>query len=195
MVERFWLAFLPLFVAFDALGVLPLFWTLSEGLSAEQRRQAIHKAAMVGAFVGPVFLLVSAWVLDALGIEMADVMIAGGAILFALALSDLLRTEQIRSSAAEDLGAVPLGVPLIVGPAVLATLLLARQRSGVWMTLAAFNLNMLLTWFILLTADWLVRWVGRDGARVVSKVFNLVLASFAVMLIRLGIATLLAPRQ
>ena len=194
MAERFWLAFLPLFVAFDALAVLPLFWGMSEGVPPQQRREAVHKAILVGALVGPAFLLVSQWVLGALGLVVWDMMIAGGLILFALALNDLLRPEKIVAGAIEEFGVVPLGVPLIVGPAVLTTLLLVRQRYGVWVTWAAFNLNMLIAWSLLLMADRLLKLMGREGARVLSKISSLVLASFAVMLVRQGLTALLVPK-
>ena len=83
---------------------------------------------------------------------------------------------------------VPLGVPLIVGPAVLTTVLLLRQRYGVWPTVAALALNSILSWFALQAADRLMERVGRIGANVVSKVFSLILAAFAVMLIRQGLS-------
>ena len=186
--ERFWLVFIPLCVAFDALGLLPLFWGLSEGIPAEQRRQAIHKAAFISAFIGPAFLLVSEWIFKVLGIQLADMMVAGGTILFMLAMSDLLHIENRTERSADALGVVPLAVPLIVGPAVLTTLLLLRQHYGVWLTWSAFNVNVLLTWCLLLSAEHVARWLGREGARVVSKVASLVLAAFGVMLVREGIS-------
>jgi len=182
------LAFIPLFVAFDVLALLPLFWNLSEGLTRDQRRQAVHQAILVGAFIGPLFLLVSQWALDALGLKIADMMIAGGAILFVLALNDLLHPDMVRHTGDEQMGVVPLAVPLIIGPAVLATLLLVRQRYGVWLTWSAFNLNLLLAWVGLLGAEWIVKLMGRQSARVLSKISSLVLASYAVMLIRHGLA-------
>ena len=187
MLERFSLAFIPLFVAFDALGLLPLYWSVAEGLSNEQRRQTIHKAALVAWLVGLAFLIVSEWVLRALGIQMGDVMIAGGIILLLLALQDLLSVQKPAHAPTEgDFGVVPLAVPLIVGPAGLTALLLVRQRFGVWVAASAFNLNILLTWGALLLADRLVAWTGREGTRVISKISNLVLAAFAVMLVRQG---------
>ncbi|MBI3324472.1 MAG: MarC family protein [Candidatus Omnitrophica bacterium] len=191
-MERFWLAFIPLFVAFDAPGLLPMFWNLSQGLSSEQRQQAIHKAAVVACLVGPSFLLISEWIFGALGIQLADVMVAGGVVLFVLALNDLLHVEKSKTGLGSELGAVPLAVPLMVGPAVLTTLLLVRKQYGVWLTWATFNLNLLITWAVLLTSETLMKWVGREAAAVISKVAGLVLAAFGVMLIRQGILSLLS---
>lgn len=189
-MERFWLAFIPLFVAFDVLGLLPVYWGLAQGLPGLQRRQAVHQAIVVAFLVALAFLWVSGFVFRAMGIQMSDVLIAGGVILFVLALRDLLRPEKPPYGAAESIGVVPLGVPLIVGPAVLTTMLLTRERFGLWSTVAALSLNILLTWLVLQAADRLMERLGREGAKVISKVSNLVLAAFAVMLVRQGLVGL-----
>jgi len=188
IVERFWLVFIPLFVAFDVLGLLPLYWALAQGLPGEQRRQAVHNAVLVAFLVALAFLWLSGLIFRAMGIQMSDVLIAGGIILFVLALNDLLRPEKTAYGSIEAIGVVPLGVPLIVGPAVLTTLLLSRQRYGLWPTLWALSLNILMSWVVLQTADRLMGCLGRDGARVVSKVSGLILAAFAVMLVRQGLS-------
>jgi len=188
VMERFWLACIPLFVAFDVLGLLPMYWTLAQGLSRLERRQAVHQAVIVAFLVALAFLWVSGFLFRAMGIAMSDVLIAGGVILFVLALNDLLRPEKKADVGAEALGVVPLGVPLIVGPAVLTTMLLTRERFGLWATVGAVSLNILLVWVVLQAADRLMERIGRQGTSVISKVSNLLLAAFAVMLVRHGLA-------
>ena len=191
MLDRFWLAFLLLFVAFDVVAVVPLYWMLAQGLPASQRRQAVHQAVLAAFLVALAFLWLSEQVFHVMGIEMPDVMIAGGVILFSLAMRDLHNPEKTVVASVDAIGVVPLGVPLLVGPAVLTTALLSRQRYGLWPTVWGIGLNVLLSWVALLVADRVMERVGRDGARVVSKVFNLVLAAFAVMLVRQGVTILL----
>ena len=191
--ERLWLSFLPLCVAVDALGVVPLYWALVQEQPVSQRRQTVHQAVIVAFVVALVFLWISEAVFHLMGIQMADVIIAGGLILFALALNDLLHPEKVSYGSGGEVGAVPLGVPIIVGPAVLTTALLVRQRYGLWPTISALSLNILLVWVILQVADGLLQRIGSAGARVVSKVMNLVLAAFAVMLVRQGL-TMVLPR-
>lgn len=185
--ERFWLAFIALFVAFDVVGLLPVYWGLAQGLPARERQQAVHQAVLVAFLVALAFLWVSGFVFLAMGLQVSDVMIAGGVILFALALRDLLHPTKTPNGSVEAIGVVPLGVPLMVGPAVLATALLTRQRYGLWPTVGGLSLNILLTWVALQAADWLMQRVGREGAKVISKVSSLLLAAFAVMLIRQGL--------
>ena len=185
--ERFWLVFIPLFVAFDVLGLLPVYWALAQGLAGEQRRQAVQNAILAAFLVALAFLWLSEFVFRAMGIQMSDVLIAGGIILFVLALNDLLRPAKTGYGSVDAIGVVPLGVPLIVGPAVLTTLLLSRQRYGLWPTLGALSLNILISWLVLQLGDRLMERLGRDGARVISKVSGLILAAFAVMLVRQGL--------
>ena len=191
LLQRFWLVFFPLFVAFDVLGLVPVYWALAHGLPPATRRRAVDQACMVALGVALAFLWLSGFIFRAMGIRVADVLIAGGMILFVLSLNELLHPEKTQYGSTEGIGAVPLGVPLIVGPAVLTTILLVRQQSGISHTLIAIMLNILVSWMVLQVADTLMERLGREGARVLSKVANLVLAAFAEMLTRHGFASLI----
>ena len=187
-MELFWLAFIPLCVAFDGAGLLPMFWALAEHLSPKQRQQAIVEAVMTASLVAVAFLLVSKFVFTLMGLTVSDVMMAGGTILIVLCLRDLLFSDELPHRRYANPGIVPLGVPLLAGPAVLTTILLVRDRYGWQITLAALLANMALIWGILRVSSWLMRWLGQEGARVMSRIANLILTAFGIMLIRQGIA-------
>ena len=189
----FWHAFIPLFVAFDAVGLLPLFWALAHQLKAPQRRQAVSEAVVTALVVTVGFLLISRFIFALMGLELADVMVAGGAILVVLCLRDLLLPEEPPKGNHTSPGIVPLGVPLLAGPAVLATVLLVRDRYGWSVTIGALLANMVIVWLVLHSSAWLMRWLGREGAQVISKIASLVLTAFGVMLIRHGIVAMLSP--
>lgn len=193
-MERFWHAFIPLFVAFDGVGLLPLFWGLSQRLGLQERRQAAAVAVATASLVGVGFLLVSGGIFSLMGLELADVMVAGGAILIVLSLRDLLVPDEPPKGQYARPGVVPLGVPLLAGPAVLTTLLLVRDRYGWRITLGALVANMALVWVILRASEWLMPRLGREGAQVISKIASLVLTAFGVMLIRQGLGALLSVR-
>ena len=186
-MEQFWHAFIPLFVAFDGVGLLPLFWALSERLGARERRRAITEAVGTACLVGVGFLLVSRFIFTLMGLELADVMVAGGAILIVLSLRDLLFSDEPPKGHYPSPGVVPLGVPLLAGPAVLTALLLVRDRHGWPVTLGALAANLALVWVILRASGWLMRRLRREGAQVMSKIASLVLTAFGVMLIRQGL--------
>ena len=187
-MELFWLAFIPLCVAFDGVGLLPFFWTLAERLSPQQRQQAVTEAVITASLVAVTFLLVSKFVFTLMGLAVSDVMMAGGTILIVLCLRELLFSDEPPHRHYPSPGVVPLGVPLLAGPAVLTTVLLVRDRYGWQITLAALLANMAVIWGILRISSWLMRWLGQEGAQIISKISNLILTAFGIMLIRQGIA-------
>ena len=192
-MDQFWNAFIPLFVALDGIGLLPVFWGLAHRLEPAQRHRAATEAALTALLAAIGFLLVSRFVFALMGLVLADVMVAGGAILIALCLRDLLWSEAVRPDRHPSPGVVPLGVPLLTGPAVLTTVVLVRDRYGWHVTLMSLFLNMLLVWVLLRSSEWFMRRLGREGAEAVSKVFSVVLTAFGVMLIRHGVALMMAP--
>ena len=192
-MDQFWHAFIPLFVALDGVGLLPLYWGMAQRLSPGQRRRAVAEAVVTACVVAIGFLLVSRWVLEFLGLAFADLMIAAGTILLVLSLRDLLLPEKAPKSSSESPGMVPLGVPLLAGPAVLTTLLLVRDRDGWWVSLAALIANLVVVWIILRSSSWLMKRLGREGAQAISKVFSLILTAFGIMLIRHGVTAVLQP--
>ena len=191
-MEIFWHAFIPLCVAFDGPGLLPVFVNLTQRLTTRQRAQVVTEAVVTALAVAVGFLLVSRVILDLMGLALSDLMIAGGAILIVLSLRDLLVPEKPFKGAHESPGMVPLGVPLLAGPAVLTTVLLVKNQHGWRMTLVALVVNMVVVWILLRAAGWLMRHLGREGVQVISKIASLILTAFGVMLIRHGILSLLA---
>jgi multiple antibiotic resistance protein len=189
-IDAFWHAFIPLFVAFDGVGLLPLFWGLAHKLSPAVRRKAVTEAIVTAYLVAIVFLLVSRFLLAMMGLELADVMMAGGAILVVLSLRDILFAQAPPEGHYPNPGVVPLGVPLLAGPAALTTLLLVRDRHGWIMAVISLVVNLAVVWVILASSERLMRRLGEEGAEVVSKVASLILTAFGIMLIRQGVAML-----
>lgn len=187
-MNEFWLCFVPLFVAVDPFGVLPIFIGLSRGLDAAATRRLIARSALAALGVALGFLAVGHLVLWLLGITVADFMVAGGIVLFALALGDLLSANRGRQLlACGELGVVPLGVPLITGPAVLTTSMLLLERYGAAPTAAALVANVLLAALVFSFARRVNALLGAAGAQIVSKIAMLLLAAIAVMMVRQGI--------
>jgi multiple antibiotic resistance protein len=188
-MKEFWICFVPLFVAVDAIGVLPIYINLSEGVPNKRRNVVVIQSVFTAMAVAAAFLLVGRPLLALLGITVADFMVAGGLLLFVLSLGDLLNPEKSRKKVdADAIGAVPIGVPLITGPAVLTTCLLLVGQHGVQMTMAAMVVNVLLAGFIFMFASPITRFLGHAGTRTMSKIASLLLASIAVMMVRKGIA-------
>ena len=88
----------------------------------------------------------------------------------------------------EDFGIVPLGMPLIAGPALITTLLLLVQTQGMAVTLVALAVNLVLIVLAFVGSDWLGRTIGQMGLRAISKIVSMLLAAIAVAMIRRGLA-------
>lgn len=187
-MKIFLLCFVPLFVAVDIPGVLPIYISLTEGLSAEQQRRVLIQSLLTASAVALIFLIVGPTVLAYLNITVSDFMVAGGLLLFAISLSDLLTGEKRqRLVDPETLGAVPLGVPIITGPAVLTTSVLLANVHGMSLTTLALLANMSIVGVIFWFAKPITRFLGNAGTMILSKIASLLLATIAVMLVRKGI--------
>jgi multiple antibiotic resistance protein len=181
------LAFVALFVAVDILGLVPVYLTLIDGLTPEERRRLPWQCTLTAVAVGLGFLLAGKSLFRLLGVSVGDFQVAGGLLLVVLSVHDLLRRPAAAEEAVSTVGIVPLGTPLVVGPAVLTTLLLLVQTHGYPPTLLAYGTNMLLVYLALRHAPAIERVLGKGGSQAAAKVAGLFLAAFGVSLIRRGL--------
>jgi multiple antibiotic resistance protein len=178
----------------DPIGALPLVFTWTANLSAPERDRQLRDALITALALGLIFVFGGRWLLGVLGVGVPDFLIAGGLVLLALAITDLVvggSHEGRGSSGKPDFGAVPIGTPVLAGPATLATLLVLVDSYGWALTALAFLVNLLFAWRLFRRAGALTRLFGRNGLRAASKVASLVLAAIAVRLIREGLFSVL----
>lgn len=195
-MNTFWLCFVPLFVAVDAIGVLPMFLSLTEGLDSKRLRTVIAQSVLTAAPVAVIFVLAGPLLLRFMGITVPDFMLAGGVLLLAISLNDLLTGEKrLREVDATSLGAVPIGIPLITGPAVLTTCILLANTHGKAVTSIAVILNIIFAGLIFGFAVPITSRLGRTGSKAVSKVASMLLAAIAVMLMRKGVFAMIAAAR
>jgi multiple antibiotic resistance protein len=186
VIEKFLLAFIPLFVAIDPIGLVALFIGLGTSASHENRK---HQA-MLGVFTGLVvsigFIFLGKIIFAALGITVADFQVGGGLILLALAVREIVGFGPHDRGGSNEFGIVPLGMPLIAGPALLTALLILVDSVGIVFTLLSLFVNLGLVAIALCNAERFTRWMGSQGLRGVSKIIALLLAAIAISLIRRG---------
>ena len=186
------LAFIPIFVAVDAIGVLPIFVSLTERVTPKERTKIIMQSMLTALCLAICFILVGKAIFRLLGITIGDFMVAGGAILFSIAIIDIINPVKKRRIPVEELGAVPLGTPLIVGPAVLTTSLVMVPQYGLLPTMVSVLANILLAGLIFSSSSALIKTLGESGSKALSKIMSLLLAAIAIMLIRKGLVLILA---
>ena len=163
MVHKFFVAFIPIFVSIDAIGLVAMFLGLAGDTPREQRQREGCIAIFTALCVSVGFIFLGKIIFTALGITVADFQVA-----------------------TDDFGVVPLGMPLIAGPALLTALLVLVDTVGLVFTVAALLVNLALVVVAFWNADFVARWMGRQGLRGVSKIVALLLAAIAVSLIRRG---------
>lgn len=191
-MRQFLLSFIPIFVAIDAIGVLPIFIGLTEHLKRQERRRIVIQSIITAFIIGIIFLFLGRWILQALGVLVSDFKIAGGLVLLVIALRDLLQYEKPHRLPADTMGAVPIGTPLISGPAVLTTILILLDSYGLALTVFSFVVNLVIAWVVFAYAAEISRFLGKAGSKAVSKIAHLLLAAIAVMMMRKGIVDSIA---
>jgi multiple antibiotic resistance protein len=182
--------FIPLFVAMDIGGLIPVYLALTRNLSVAEKHRVGVQALSTGFAISLAFIVAGRFIFSVLGISVADFEIAGGLVLLVLAVVDLVRSGGKEAAPGRNVGPVPLGTPLLVGPAVLTTLLILTSLRGYPMTLLALAVNFALALFAFQFSQRLVLWMGENGLRATSKVISLFLAAIAVSMIRRGIFSL-----
>lgn len=194
ILQEFGLTFVPLFVAMDAIGVLPILLPLTQDMKVRERRRVIRLAVLTALGLGLGFVAIGKGIFLFLGIEVADFLIAGGLILFLLAAKDLITGKMMEAEAsvgADMIGVVPLGTPLVVGPAVLTTLLILIDLYSIVIVIVSFIVNLAIAWLLFAQANRVVAFLGQGGVRATSKVVSLFLAAIAIKMIRQGVLGIL----
>jgi multiple antibiotic resistance protein len=187
-LAKFLQALIPIFVAVDPIGLAAIFLGLGRGLPLAARQRVARQATLTGGGVALLFVFLGQSIFVALGITVQDFQVAGGLILFIIAAREIAMSGMIqREQPSADFGVVPLGMPLIAGPALITTLLLLTRSHGLTVTLTALAVNLGIVVLTFAGSEFLGRTVGATGLRAVSKVIALLLAAIAVSMIRRGL--------
>lgn len=186
------LAFIPVFVAVDAIGTLPIYISLTEKMERAEKRRVLVESLVTALCLAVGFIFLGKLIFRFLGITVGDFMVAGGGVLFCIAILDIMGSQGDRRISQKQLGVVPLGTPLLAGPALLATSLLIIEEYGIVPTLISVTLNIAIAGGIFSLSALLGRVLGAAGSKALSKITSLFLAAIAVMIVRKGLVSLLA---
>ena len=191
MFQTFWLAFIPLFVAIDVFGVVPFFVALTTGLDKRRKKLLTVEATLTAFSISILFLAAGKLIFSFLGITENDFRVGGGVVLLVLAIKNLLFSKKEQRDPESSLGVVPIGIPLIMGPAALTTILILVDAHGYLLTIASLLVNMFIVWVVFSQSHRITDLFGKAGSQAIAKVFALFLAGIAVMMIRSGIEQML----
>ena len=189
--KTFILSFIPLFVAIDVLGLVPIFLSLTNDMTTAQKKTLITEATFTALAVSLAFLFGGRLVFNFLGITENDFRVGGGIVLLVLAVVDLLSPREENRTPDTSVGVVPIGIPLIIGPAVLTTLLIIVDAYGYLAAVAALLSNLLVVWIIFQNSGVVIRIMGEAGSKAFAKVAALFMAAIAIMMIRVGLTAMI----
>ncbi len=193
--ETFLLSFIPMFVAMDAIGVVPMYLGLTENIEPTEKKTLVIQASLTALIICLAFLFIGNAIFGFLGITVNDFRIAGGIILLILSINNLLfYASRARDVNPTDVGIVPIGIPLIAGPGVLTTILISNNVHGFWYTFISLSLNILFAFLCLYYADYIRKLLGNAGSKAFAKVAALFLAAIAIMMIRVGLMEIILKK-
>lgn len=209
LVQLFISAFVTLFVVIDPPGCVPIFSSLTAGTSAAHRTQMAVRSSLIAAGVLVAFALGGEAFLSALGITLPAFKIAGGIMVFVIAIDMVFekrtqrresRAEEVKSSAAavgkpleeEDISVFPMAIPMLAGPGSIASVMLLSARTGgdyvaEAVVLGALLAVLALTFLSLLAAGPIMKFMGAKFEGALTRLLGVVLAALAAQFVIDGI--------
>jgi multiple antibiotic resistance protein len=185
-------AAIVLFIIVDPFGNIPIFIGLTEKMTETQKRKVFNTACLVGFILLLVFAFTGLEIFSIFGVSIFSFEIAGGILLLIIAIRILISgsiQESVESP--ESIGAVPIAIPLLVGPGAITTTIFNLQTYEVYVTVLAVMVVIGITWLILRFLNTIYRFLGKTGSIVIARVMSLLIAAIAVQYILVGVTRFL----
>lgn len=186
---------IALFVVIDPIGTVPLFIALTEKMGREERKAVSKTAIITSGVLLVVFAVAGTQILTIFGITIFSFMIAGGILLFIVAIE--LLTHGIwrfgasgGSLTAGESGVVPLAFPLLAGPGAITSVIISFQTAGLIVTILSIAIVIGITYVILRSINPIYRLLGRRGAMIITRVFAVFIAAIAIQYVIEGVKRL-----
>jgi multiple antibiotic resistance protein len=184
---------IALFVVIDPIGNIPLFIAFTKKLEKAEHKTVSKTAIITAAALLLLFGVAGTQILGLFGITIFSFMIAGGTLLFIIAIELLTYGEwRFVSKVKEDIGVVPIAFPLLAGPGSITAVIISYQTSGFLITFLSIIIVMTITYVILRMVNPIYKILGNRGSMIVSRVFAVIIAAIAVEYIVEGIKNLFA---
>jgi multiple antibiotic resistance protein len=182
---------IALFVVIDPIGNIPLFIAFTKKLQKAEHKTVSKTAILTAAALLLLFGMAGTQILQLFGITIFSFMIAGGTLLFIIAIELLTYGEwRFAGGVKEEVGVVPLAFPLLAGPGSITAVIISYQTSGFFITFSSIIIVMAITYVILRMVNPIYKVLGNRGSMIVSRVFAVIIAAIAVEYIVKGIKNL-----
>jgi multiple antibiotic resistance protein len=182
-------AIIVLFIIVDPFGNIPIFIGLTEGMTETQKRKIFNTACLVGFILLLVFAFTGLEIFNIFSVSIYSFEVAGGILLLIVSIRILISSsnphENVESP--ESLGAVPIAIPLLVGPGAITTTIFNLQLYDVYVAALSVLIVMAITWVILRFMNNIYKFLGKTGSLVIARVMALIIAAIAVQYIMEGV--------
>ncbi len=182
-------AAIALFIIVDPFGNIPIFMGLTENVPESKRKKIYNTAVIVGTVLLLVFAFTGTEILNIFGLSIYSFEVAGGILLLIIAIRILIMGSMHENAESpESLGAVPIAIPLLVGPGAITTTIFSIQLDETAIpAIIAVIIVMAITWVILRYIDGIYKLLGKTGSIIIARVMALLIAAIAVQYILAGI--------
>ena len=181
-------AILVLFIMVDPLGNIPIFMSLTEKMPKKQKTKTFNTATIVSIILLLLFAFAGQEIFSIFGVSIYSFQIAGGILLLIIAIRLIITGRIIDlEQNSESIGAVPIAMPLLVGPGAITTAIFTLQQYGIIITALAIIITLSITWIILRSANKVYHFLGESGALVIAQVNALFISAIAIQYIIMGI--------
>jgi multiple antibiotic resistance protein len=192
-ISEFSKAALALFIIVDPFGNIPIFVGLTENVQDVQKKKVYNTATIVGVILLLVFAFTGTGILSLFGLSIYSFEVAGGILLLIIAIRILISgNTQENVESPESIGAVPIAIPLLVGPGAITTTIFNIQQYDTIIAILAVLVVMAVTWIILRYISRVYKFLGKIGSLVIARVMALLIAAIAVQYILTGVTHFLA---
>jgi multiple antibiotic resistance protein len=185
-------AIIVLFIIVDPFGNIPIFMGLTEKMTESQKKKVFNTACLVGFILLLIFAFTGQEIFAIFGVSIYSFEIAGGVLLLIISIKILISgTLHENVESPESLGAVPIAMPLLVGPGAITTTIFNLQAYDVYVTALSVLIVLVLTWVILRFMNSVYRFLGKTGSLVIARVMALLIAAIAIQYILSGLTNFL----
>lgn len=192
--------FIPIFVIVDSPGLIPIYLSLTERFSEKEKKKIVNKAVIVASIVLIIFAFFGNFILGFLGITIEAFEVAGGILLFIIAIDMLfarksrtIHSEEQEQEALEkeDIAIFPLAIPLLTGPGAITTVITLMNISEIitekFMIFISIILTFLIAKIILNKSLVIVKYIGKTGIQVITRISGIIVAAVGIQFIMNGI--------
>ena len=190
--KAYWDAFITLFIVFDAIGNVPIFYSLTVNFDYRRRVSIFTRSVFVAGFLLVFFALFGFLFLSYYGVTLDDFRVAGGLLLFIIAIQGVFGKIEAEALRSEDIAIVPMATPLLAGPGSIYTVMYVSTIYGTGPALASIFLNTIVAFVLLRYSEFLLSKLGKNLILVFSRIMSFLLAVIAITLLREGIVNILS---